>query len=53
MYLETFLISPLIGVNHLFLHWLHLWSNLLFLSPIKLHPDLIFFLSLQFLHSSL
>ena len=40
------LINPPKGVNHSFLHLLHVWCNLLFLSP-----DLIFYLSLHSLHS--
>ena len=37
------------GFNHIFLHSLHLKRKLLFLCPIKLHFDLIFF---PFMHAS-
>ena len=45
--LEIFLINPLMGGNHLFLHMLHLWCNSLFWSPIKSHTDSFYFLSLH------
>ena len=53
MDLKTFLINPFIGFNCRFWHLLHLYCNLLFLTPIKSHTDFIFIFSLQSLHSLL